>query len=96
MKHTIQCPKCHEVFQVDEAGYAAILKQVRELRKDKTTILIAHRISTLKTLDKIIVLENGELNGIGTHESLLENNEIYKREVKLQELEKEEGEDNEN
>ena len=30
MKHTIQCPKCHEVFQVDEAGYAAILKQVRD------------------------------------------------------------------
>ena len=81
---------------VDIITEEQILKQVRELRKDKTTILIAHRISTLKTLDKIIVLENGELNGIGTHESLLENNEIYKREVKLQELEKEEGEDNEN
>jgi len=80
---------------VDIITEEQILKQVRELRKDKTTILIAHRISTLKTLDKIIVLENGELNGIGTHESLLENNEIYKREVKLQELEKEEGEDNE-
>ena len=29
-KHTIECPKCHEVFQVDEAGYAAIVKQVRD------------------------------------------------------------------
>ena len=80
---------------VDIITEEEILKQVRLLRKDKTTILIAHRISTLKTLDKIIVLENGEVNGIGTHESLLENNEIYKREVKLQELEKEVGEDNE-
>ena len=30
VKHTIECPKCHEVFQVDEAGYAAIVKQIRD------------------------------------------------------------------
>ena len=30
VKHTIECPKCHEVFRVDEAGYAAIVKQIRD------------------------------------------------------------------
>ena len=43
-------------------------------------------------LDKIVVLNDGKVDGIGTHETLLETNEIYKREVKLQELEKEAGE----
>ncbi len=78
---------------VDIITEEAILNRVRELRKGKTTILIAHRISTLKTLDKIIVLDNGRVDGIGNHESLLQTNEIYQREVHLQELEKEEGEE---
>lgn len=77
---------------VDIITEEAILKRLRELRNGKTTILIAHRISTLKKLDKIVVLENGKVDGIGNHEELIKTNEIYKREVKLQELEKEVGE----
>lgn len=77
---------------VDIITEEAILKRLRELRRGKTTILIAHRISTLKKLDKIVVLDNGKVDGIGSHEELIKTNDIYKREVKLQELEKEVGE----
>lgn len=77
---------------VDIITEEAILKRLRELRRGKTTILIAHRISTLKKLDKIVVLDNGKVDGIGNHEELIKTNDIYKREVKLQELEKEVGE----
>ncbi|MBR2138275.1 MAG: ABC transporter ATP-binding protein, partial [Bacilli bacterium] len=60
-----------------------------EVRKGKTTIIIAHRISTLETLDKILVVEDGTVTHIGTHEELLKVSEAYKKEVALQELEKE-------
>ena len=44
----------------------------------KTKIIIAHRLSTIKNADKIIVMDNGTINGIGNHAELLANNEIYK------------------
>lgn len=74
---------------VDTITESFILSEIRRLRKDKTTIIIAHRITTLETLDKIIVLDDGHISGIGTHSELVETNEIYKKEVHLQELEKE-------
>ena len=43
-----------------------------------TKIVIAQRISSIEEADQIIVLDNGEINGIGTHKQLLENNEIYR------------------
>lgn len=81
---------------VDTITESYILNSLRTLRKDKTTIIIAHRITTLETLDKIIVVEDGTVNNIGTHEELLQISEAYKKEVALQELEKEvEGDLNE-
>ena len=74
---------------VDTITESFILSEIRRLRKDKTTIIIAHRITTLETLDKIIILDDGHISGIGTHSELVETNEIYKKEVHLQELEKE-------
>ena len=74
---------------VDTITESYILDEIRRIRKDKTTIIIAHRISTLETLDKIIVIDDGKISGIGTHDELINNNEIYKKEVHLQELEKE-------
>ena len=65
------------------------MKNLRELRNGKTTIMIAHRISTVETLDKIVVLDNGRISGIGTHAELLASNEIYKEMVRLQSLEAE-------
>lgn len=74
---------------VDTITESHILSSLREVRKDKTTIIIAHRISTLETLDKILVVEDGTVTHIGTHEELLKVSEAYKKEVALQELEKE-------
>ena len=57
---------------------------LKELRKDKTTILIAHRITTVKKLDKIIVMDDGKVVGYGTHEELLESCKMYKDIYKTQ------------
>ena len=51
--------------------------------------MIAHRISTVETLDKIVVLDDGKVSGVGTHEELLNSNDLYKEMVRLQSLEAE-------
>lgn len=75
------------VSAVDTKTEEAIITNLRNVRKGKTTLMIAHRISTVKKLDKIILLEHGRLIGFGTHAELLETNEVYREMVKLQELE---------
>lgn len=80
---------------VDTDTEKVILEGLREVRKEKTTIYIAHRISTVKNLDKIIIIEDGKLIAIGNHESLLKTSKEYKRMVDLQRLEDEEGAQNE-
>lgn len=45
---------------------------------DTTVIIIAQRISSIQGADKIVVLEDGKMNGIGTHETLMETNELYR------------------
>lgn len=45
---------------------------------DTTKIIIAQRISSIENCDKIVVMDNGQIDGIGTHEELLKSNEIYK------------------
>ena len=77
------------VSAVDTETEKEIIHNLKLLRKDKTTIIIAHRISTIETLDKIIILNDGKLSGVGTHEELLKNNSEYAEIVRLQELEKE-------
>ena len=62
---------------VDTVTDAKIRKAFREEIPDTTKIIIAQRISSVEDADKIIVMDNGEINGIGTHEELLKNNEIY-------------------
>ena len=72
---------------VDTKTEADILKYLKEDRKGRTTILIAHRVSSIKDADKIIVLDNGGiLSGFGTHEELLKTNAIYKETYRLQKL----------
>ncbi len=63
---------------VDTKTDAAIRKAFREYIPDVTKIIIAQRISSVADADMIIVLDEGKINGIGTHEQLLENNEIYR------------------
>ena len=63
---------------VDTATDARIRKSLKESIPGTTKIIIAQRISSVQEADKIIVMDNGEINGIGTHEELLSSNEIYK------------------
>ena len=63
---------------VDTATEAAIRAAFRKYHKDITTIIIAQRISSVMDADKIIVLDEGRVNGVGTHEELLKTNRIYR------------------
>ena len=62
---------------VDTATDAKIRKAFREEIPGTTKIIIAQRISSVQDADRILVLDNGQINGIGTHEELLKNNAIY-------------------
>lgn len=63
---------------VDTATDAKIRRAFREEIPDTTKLIIAQRISSVQDADRIIVMEEGEINGFGTHEELLESNEIYR------------------
>lgn len=85
-----------EIFVFDDSFSALDLKTDSELRaalkektENKTVIIIAQRISTILDADKIIVLEEGKIAGIGKHEELMKNCEIYKQ-IALSQLSKEE------
>ncbi len=78
---------------VDTRTEADILSYLKKERKGKTTILIAHRISSIKDADKILVLDHGKVAGFDTHKNLLKNNEIYKETYSLQKLDEEGGVD---
>ena len=82
------------VSAVDTKTEKTILENLRATRAGKTTILIAHRISTIETMDRVLFIENGRLAGFGKHEELYANNEEYRKMVDLQKLEEEGGADN--
>ena len=63
---------------VDTKTDSLIRKAFKENIPNTTKIIIAQRISSVQDADKIIVLDNGTVNGTGTHEELLKTNEIYK------------------
>ncbi len=63
---------------VDTATDAKIRKAFREEIPDTTKLIIAQRISSVQDADRIIVMEEGQIDGIGTHEELLKTNEIYR------------------
>lgn len=63
---------------VDTATDSNIRKAFREKLSDTTTFIIAQRISSVKDADRIIVMDNGKINGIGTHDELMKNNAIYR------------------
>lgn len=79
------------VSAVDTNTEKTILENLRRVRKRKTTILIAHRISTVQSMDKIALLDEGRLIGFGTHDELLETCPEYRKMVELQMLEDEIG-----
>lgn len=63
---------------VDTATDASIRQAFKENLKDTTTIIIAQRITSVKDSDRIVVLDDGKIDGVGTHDELMANNEIYK------------------
>ncbi len=85
-----------EIFVFDDSFSALDFKTDSKLRealasktKDKTVIIVAQRISTILNAEKIVVLEEGKVVGIGTHKELMENNETY-RQIALSQLSAEE------
>ena len=82
------------VSAVDTKTERTILQNLRRTRAGKTTILIAHRISTIESMDKILFIDDGELTAVGTHAQLHESCTEYRKMVDLQKLEEEGGEGN--
>ena len=79
------------VSAVDVKTEEVILKNLRALRAGKTTILIAHRISTIEQMDKIVFLDDGTVAAVGTHRELYETCPVYRDMVDLQKLDETEG-----
>lgn len=79
------------VSAVDTKTEKVIIDNLRENRRGRTTILIAHRISTVEKMDKIIFVDEGKIVAVGTHENLIETCPDYKIMVELQRLEEEKG-----
>ena len=63
---------------VDALTEANIIAQLKKSRQGKTNIIVAHRFSAVAAADKIIVLQNGKITDIGTHEELLKYDNWYK------------------
>lgn len=88
-----------EIFVFDDSFSALDFKTdlklrtaLEEVTKDKTVIIVAQRISTIMNANQIIVLDEGKIVGIGTHDGLMKNNEVYKQ-IALSQLSKEELDD---
>lgn len=77
------------VSAVDTATEEKILRNLKTTRKGLTTIMISHRISTVKNADQIILIDDGKIVGLGSHDHLLQTSELYQNMVNQQKLEKE-------
>ena len=77
------------VSAVDTETERTIISNLRETRKGKTTILIAHRVSTVEKMDKIIFVDDGRILAVGSHDELISSCEEYRKTVELQKLDEE-------
>jgi subfamily B ATP-binding cassette protein MsbA len=69
---------------LDTEGEILVQEAIDRLLKGRTTFVIAHRLSTVQSADRILVLEDGEIREIGTHSELIDSNGVYKRLYDLQ------------
>jgi len=79
------------VSAVDTKTEKNILENLRRTRRGKTTLLIAHRITTIEKMDKILFIDDGKLAAVGSHQALYDTCPEYRRMVELQKLEEEGG-----
>ncbi len=69
---------------LDTEAERYVQEALTNLMKNRTSIVIAHRLSTIKNADEIIVIDNGKIVERGTHQTLIDNNELYNSLIKLQ------------
>jgi ATP-binding cassette, subfamily B, bacterial len=69
---------------LDSESEQMVQKALEHLMQGRTTLIIAHRLATVRTVDRIVVIERGRLIGVGSHDNLLRSNELYRRLAELQ------------
>ncbi len=69
---------------LDPQAETHVTSALKTAMQDRTSIIIAHRMSTIKDADRIVVIDEGQIVGIGSHEDLLANNQIYSHYIELQ------------
>lgn len=74
---------------IDTESEAIIQAAIRKILKGRTSIIVAHRLSTIRTVDRILVIQNGRISEAGTHEELLARGGLYRNLYKLQSLSEE-------
>ena len=73
---------------IDTETEALITEALEKLMEGRTTIMVAHRLSTIQHADKIIVMHHGRIHESGTHQELLQRNGLYKKLYDLQLVDK--------
>ena len=69
---------------IDSESETMIQKAISEILKNRTSIVVAHRLSTIKEVDKIVVMDSGEIKEIGNHKGLIQSNGFYKKLYEMQ------------
>jgi ATP-binding cassette subfamily B protein len=77
------------IGQVDTQTASEIIHAIRNISKDKTVIIVSHRLAAVQFADRILALDQGRISESGTHKELIERNQYYARTFQLQRFENE-------